>query len=116
MSLESSLKTIAEELKGIRELLAGNVASPQPSSGAQPVPASPDAPAPSTAPAPSADESPATITRDEVGKAAVELAKAKGRPAAAEVLNKFSVTKVSELKPEQYAAALNAFTEAVGAE
>jgi hypothetical protein len=71
------------------------------------------APAPKAeAPAPKAEEPKAEAVKEtaipytDVAAAVVELAKVKGRDAAVKVLAEFGVSKATELKPEQYAEAI----------
>lgn len=51
-----------------------------------------------------------TITADQLLSLAKDYGQAKGRPAVVEVLARFGVSRLPELKPEQYAAAAEAFS------
>lgn len=61
-----------------------------------------------------ADEPAAALEYADVSKAVLDLVKAKGRDAAVEVLTQFGVSHAKELKPEQWAEALEALNAAKG--
>jgi hypothetical protein len=75
---------------------------------------------PATGGKPAANDAPqaqnanaASIPYDDVKAAILKLSAAKGRDAAVAVLKQFGVAKGTELTPEQYPAALKAFTVAL---
>lgn len=70
-------------------------------------------PATDPAASPSEPETPA-IEYADVSKAIIALAKDKGRDAAVAVLGQFGASKATDLKPEQYAAAIKAAQQALG--
>lgn len=73
----------------------------------------PAAPAPA---APNADGADAEeVTYQDAAKAVTNLAKAKGRPAAEEVLKQFGANKLPDVKPEDFAAVVKACNEAAEA-
>lgn len=132
MSLELALQ---ENTAAIRELIAivrTNTAmreepiALQPLKGEEgPTPVVTETPAPAAeiptaaheAPAEEQENAPETppVDYEAVKKATLELAKIKGREAAATVLGNFKVSKAPELKPEQYAAFVEAATSELAA-
>lgn len=73
----------------------------------------PAAPAPA---APNADGVDAEeVTYQDAAKAVTNLAKAMGRPAAEEVLKQFGASKLPDVKPEDFAAVVQACKEAAEA-
>ena len=123
MSLEQAIR---ENTEAVRELIAAlgstnsvfapaaneAVAQPAPAPKAAPAKAKP-APAPKAeepvvpAPAPAPAAEPA-IPYTDVATAVTDLAKAKGRQAAVDLLASFDVARATELKAEQYASVIAA--------
>lgn len=129
MSLEQAIR---ENTEAVRELIAAlgktnPVSAPAASEAvAQPAPAPAPAPAPKAAPA-KAKPAPAAkaeepvapapapapvaepaIPYTDVATAVTDLAKAKGRQAAVDLLASFGVARATELKVEQYASVIAA--------
>ena len=55
------------------------------------------------------------MTYQDAAKAVTNLAKAMGRPAAEEVLKQFGASKLPDVKPEDFAAVVQACKEAAEA-
>lgn len=125
MSLEQAIR---ENTEAVRELIAAlgstnSVSAPAASEAvAQPAPApkaapakakpapapkaeEPVVPAPAPAPAPAAEPA---IPYTDVATAVTDLAKAKGRQAAVDLLASFDVARATELRAEQYASVIAA--------
>lgn len=127
MSIETLL---ADNTAAIRELIAtlkaqAYVEASQPAT-TKPAPAKAEpkpkaetkpAPTPVVEDTPEAHATPADpetlVSLDEVKAAVLKLAATKGRDAAVGVLQSFGAAKAPELKPEQYAPALDALTKAM---
>lgn len=126
MSIETLL---ADNTAAIRELIATIKAqayaeASQPATKAAPAKAEPKpkpetkpTPAPAVEDTPEAAATPADpetlVSLDEVKAAVLKLAATKGRDAAVGVLQSFGAAKAPELKPEQYAPALDALNKAM---
>ena len=121
-----AITSLAEAIAGIR---AKTVATPIPSTTdavkakpapksaapvAAPVTAAPTAevPAPSAPVAPTAESASEPPSYQAVANAVTQLSKLKSRNTALELLQTFGVNKLSEAKPEQYAAILAATSQA----
>lgn len=125
MSIETLL---ADNTAAIRELIAtikaqayaeaSQPAATKPAPAkAEPKPKPAPAPTPVVEDTPEAHATPADpetlVTLDEIKAAVLKLAATKGRDAAVGVLQSFGAAKAPELKPEQYAPALDALTKAM---
>ena len=115
MSLESTLnKLVAAIEANTAAIVAANetmspapvsttAEPPKPSSvSAEPAPETPPRPKPEPKPEPEAPA--ATVDKKALAAKVIELAKAKGRDAAAALLAEFGATKVPEVKDEDYGA------------
>jgi len=69
--------------------------------------------APKAAPAPAPAEAAAAPTYEDVKKLVLLLSSEKGREPTVALLGTFGVAKAPDLKPEQYADAIAAFTKAL---
>ena len=122
-----AITSLAEAIAGIR---AKTVAAPIPATTdaakAKPAPKpaalvgapattapTAEAPAPSAAVTPLAESASEPPSYQAVANAVTQLSKLKGRNTALELLQTFGVNKLSEAKPDQYAAILAAASQAV---
>ena len=86
-------------------------AEPKPKAAAKPAPEPVVEDTPEAAATPADPET--LVSLDEIKAAVLKLAATKGRDAAVAVLQSFGAAKAPELKPEQYAPALDALNNAM---
>ena len=105
-------QTYAEVSQPATTKVAPAKAEPKPKAETKPAPESVVVDTPEAHATPADPET--LVSLDEVKAAVLKLAATKGRDAAVAVLQSFGVAKAPELKPEQYAPALDALTKAMG--
>ena len=119
-----AITSLAEAIAGIRAKTVASSstavsdaakAKPAPKLVAAPATTAPTAevPVPSAAAAPLAESASEPPSYQTVANVVTQLSKLKGRNTALELLQTFGVNKLSEAKPDQYAAILAATAEAV---
>jgi hypothetical protein len=106
--LEAKIDQLKQSIDRLIEVLSATGTTGTPST---PAPAAAPAKAETSAAPVKADTSDA-VPYEKVRDAVVSLSSTKGRDAAVAVLNGLGVKNAKELKPEQYATALDALTKA----
>ena len=107
-----AIASLAEAIAGIRAKSVDTLSTKPVAAQAPAVPTA-EAPAPSAAVAPTAESASEPPSYQTVANVVTQLSKLKGRNTAIELLQTFGVNKLSEAKPDQYAAILAAAAGAV---
>ena len=118
MTIEAKIGELTTEMRALRHAIEAlteamgdrRSVESRPAADEQPEAAQADPPASAPAVEAGPEED---VSYDDVKRAVLDLAKTRGRDAAVEVLESFGVSKATELKPEQYAAALKALRAAM---
>ena len=107
-----AITSLAEAIAGIRAKSVDTLSTKPVAAQATTAPTA-EAPAPSAAVTPLAESASEPPSYQAVANAVTQLSKLKGRNTALELLQTFGVNKLSEAKPDQYAAILAAASQAV---
>ncbi len=107
-----AITSLAEAIAGIRAKSVDTLSTKPVAAQSAAAPTA-EVPVPSAAAAPTAESASEPPSYQTVANVVTQLSKLKGRNTALELLQTFGVNKLSEAKPDQYAAILAATAEAV---